>query len=471
MRFLPLLALAALPALAHIGSPDIFLEGSAGPYSLFVTVRPPVVIPGVAEVEIRVRNSDVRDVRIVPTPMTGAGAKFAPTPDVATRSKDDPRFFTGGLWMMSSGSWQVKVMVQGALGEGTLAVPVPALASRTESMQTGLGITLGALGLLLSLGAISLMGAASREARLDPGDRPRPEDRARARITMAVTAAIVAAVLYFGNNWWNAEAANYSRIVYKPIHMAASLEANQTLQLDLSDPGWLPRKVDDFVPDHNHLMHLYVIRLPEMERVWHLHPEMTSSGRFSHALPAMPAGRYALYADVVHESGLPETLSAEIDLPEIKGHPLTGDDSAGIGPPLSQANTNSNVFPLPGGGSMIFEREAAVYPVKRAHAFRFRVEGPGAMELYMGMPGHAAFVKRDRSVFAHVHPAGSVPMASLAVAQQASGAADPHAGHHMAPPSVVSFPYGFPQPGEYRIFVQIRRGGRIQTGFFDAAVR
>ena len=36
---------AQRPASAHIGSPDIFLEGMAGPYRLLVTIRPPYAIP------------------------------------------------------------------------------------------------------------------------------------------------------------------------------------------------------------------------------------------------------------------------------------------------------------------------------------------------------------------------------------------------------------------------------------------
>jgi hypothetical protein len=31
------------------GSPDVFFEGQAGPYKLLVTIRPPQVVPGVAE--------------------------------------------------------------------------------------------------------------------------------------------------------------------------------------------------------------------------------------------------------------------------------------------------------------------------------------------------------------------------------------------------------------------------------------
>ncbi|MBI3684083.1 MAG: hypothetical protein HY235_27230 [Acidobacteria bacterium] len=468
MRRILLLLACASSMPAHVGSPDVFLEGSAGPYPLFITIRPPVVIPGVAEVEVRVRAKDVQRVSIVPMPMAGAGAKFAPAPDVATRSKNDPQFFTGSLWMMTSGSWQVKVTIDGSEGEGKLAVPVPALANRTRKMQFGLGALLFGLMILLSAGAVSISGAASREAQLEPGQTPGPEHLGRARISMAVTALVVAAILYLGNNWWNVEAGNYAGIIYKPLDMKPVLADGGKLELRLSDPGWLPRKVDDFVPDHNHLMHLFVLRLPEMERVWHLHPEMTASGILTHDLPPMPAGRYALFADVVHENGLPETLVAEIDLPEVAGKPIAGDDSAGAGKPDTASAA------LADGSRLIWEREFEVYPVKKAHSFRFRVEtaeGKPAqdMELYMGMPGHAVFVRRDRAVFAHVHPTGSVPMAALKIAQP-----DPHAGHNRGTGSlspVFGFPYGFPQPGDYRMIVQFKRGGAVHTALFDVKVQ
>jgi hypothetical protein len=93
------------------------------------------------------------------------------------------------------------------------------------------------------------------------------------------------------------------------------------------------------------------------------------------------------------------------------------------------------------------------------------------MELYMGMPGHAAILKDDGSVFAHIHPSGSVPMAALQLANPSPGM--DHSMHHMdsALPPEANFPYGFPTAGNYRIIVQMKHGGTVETGIFDASVQ
>ena len=477
MKRLPLLLGVALQAAAHIGSPDIFLDGKAGAYRVAVAIRTPQVIPGVAEIDIRVDDPKVERIRIAPMPLTGDGARFAPAPDEAVRSKEDAQFFTGALWLMASGSWQVRVQVDGLRGGGSLAVPVPAKAQRTERMNWQLGVVLAVLCGILALGVVSIVGAAVRESQLDPGETPDPVRRRRARRVMIGAAIFVGGILYLGSQWWNIEATAYDRYVYKPLEMEPLVEDGGRLVLRLSDPGWLrmPR-IDHLLPDHGHLMHLFVVRLPELERVWHLHPERSESGVFTHQLPAIPAGRYQLFADVVVTNGLPETIAAEMELPSIEGKPLEGDDSTGEGTPRSQANFEMLVASLSDGHKMIWLRDPHALTARRPASFRFRIEdaeGKPArdLELYMGMPGHAIFLKHDRTVFAHVHPSGSVPMAALALA--AGGRADPHAGHAAEGelPAEVSFPYGFPSPGDYRLFVQVKRAGKVETGVFDARVR
>jgi hypothetical protein len=131
---------------------------------------------------------------------------------------------------------------------------------------------------------------------------------------------------------------------------------------------------------------------------------------------------------------------------------------------------------------MVWAKDAAPLKATRAYLFRFRVEDARAkpaqdLELYMGMPGHAEFVRDDFQIFAHVHPSGSAPMAALSMAQSQvnrGNVADSMAGMHAMRgsglPPEVSFPYGFPQPGQYRIFVQVKRAGKVETGIFDARV-
>jgi hypothetical protein len=157
-----------------------------------------------------------------------------------------------------------------------------------------------------------------------------------------------------------------------------------------------------------------------------------------------------------------------LSAPAIQGAPLSGDDSAWAESAGQQADTTYTA----NGGRIVWDRGKKPLATKRLTLFTFLVQDANGqpatdLELYMGMPGHAVFVKRDRRVFAHVHPSGSAPMAALQIAMPSS---DPHAGHSAAIPSTVSFPYGFPEPGDYRIFVQVKRSGAVQTGVFDVSV-
>ena len=65
--------------------------------------------------------------------------------------------------------------------------------------------------------------------------------------------------------------------------------------------------------------------------------------------------------------------------------------------------------------------QAAELTANTAYALRFRLLDaagkPAAdMQPYLGMAGHAAFVKTDGTVFAHTHPEGSAAMAAMMLA-------------------------------------------------------
>lgn len=463
---LVLAASLQLPVRGHVGSPDVFIEGLAGPYRLFVTVRPPVAIPGVADVEVLTTSDDVREVHIVPTPLTGDGARFAPVPDRAVRSPEDPKRYTGHLWLMSAGAWQVRVIINGDRGEGALAVPVPTLPQSTLAMTPALRGILVVFMLLLAAGLVAIVSAMAREARLGAGEESDPRARRRGRIAGAIATVVVGGILYLGSLWWGVEATAYARYVYKPLTADTRLDGS-TLALELRDPGWIgSRRLDDFVPDHGYLMHLFVLS-PDLERLWHLHPREMGAAAFAQPLPDMPAGRYELFADVVHATGVSETVTGAFETPGISGSPLSGDDSG-----WSSADKGTT--------KIVWVRDNTPLVPRKLTTFTFRVDDESGqpvqdLELYMGMPGHAVFVRRDRQVFAHVHPSGSAPMAALDLARTSAGATpspEPPAHQHAsATPSTVTFPYGFPEAGQYRIFVQVKRGGAVITGAFDADVR
>ena len=230
--------------------------------------------------------------------------------------------------MMTAGTWQVRITATGGRGTGSLAVPVPTLPQSTLAMSMTLRALLVALMLTLASGFVAIVSAIVRESRLDAGVEPDAAARRRGRIAGAIAACVAIGVVLLGNSWWAVEASNYGRYVYKPLEGTTTVAADGRLDLTLRDPGWIgSRKLDDFVPDHDHLMHLFIVS-PTLDRFWHLHPAETATGRFEQRLPDMPQGRYELFADLVHATGVSETVVTQLDAPEIHGTTLTGDDSS-----------------------------------------------------------------------------------------------------------------------------------------------
>ena len=463
---------------AHVGSKDVYETVHAGPYTLDVTVRPPNVIPGIATVEVRSSGAPISGLRITPLPLTGEAALHPPAADIMERTTSDAAFYTGGVWIMSSGTWQVRFQVEGAAGPQTASVPVLAVPISTLHMQPAMGFGLAVLGLFLVISMAGIVAAAIRDSRLRAGIAPPAGQTRGGRIGLFSALAIMAVAVVLGGVWWNVEAASYAENIYRQPVTSASLTGN-TLDLHIAvfDPHpelklrWSrARANDDYLPDHGKLIHLYAIREPEMDVAFHLHPDLVAPGDFRLALPAMPPGIYRLYGDVVHKSGFPETLTTTVTIPAgLTPNPLAVDDAEATPAPLS-AGLLGPTYTLPDGYRMLWKNPATL-SAQTLHTFRFELLDPTGrpakdMQPYLGMAGHAAFVKTDGSVFAHTHPEGSVAMADIMLSNPMTAMAE------TAPiTSQVGFPYGFPTPGQYRIFIQMKHGTTVETGAFDAQVR
>jgi hypothetical protein len=175
-------------------------------------------------------------------------------------------------------------------------------------------------------------------------------------------------------------------------------------------------------------------------------------------------------------------------------------------------------LPLADGSTVTWEHDTSnPLMANKLYSLKFSLldenGNPALLQPYLGMGGHAVVMKDDGTVYIHLHPVGSYSMASqqtiLARFENEKGPFDfdkrpkslafmdsvdqiiEHldsmneddrnkilmAGmqHDQFDPthpehSIVSFPYAFPEPGNYRIWVQLKRNGKVLNSAFDATV-
>jgi hypothetical protein len=497
--------LLALICSAHVGSPDTWFEGHAGPYAVRVIVRAPSVIPARAEIVGRVLGcGEPRHAcgvtRVSATPrIWNGGERGAPPPEDAARVPGDSSLWSLQLWIMRQGSYGVVVHVEGSEGAGTVVVPITAVATRVLGMQRGLAVVLAALGIFLAAGMVTIVGAGTREATLPPGEEPDATARARGARAHWIAAAAIVLILAASRVWWNVEQRAYASAIFHSARARITTRAEgrgRTLRLTIDSAWSLERGWSPFVPDHGKLMHLFLVKTGDLSAFAHLHPVALDSLTFESRLPPLPAGRYHVFADVVRESGFAETMVESVTLDSMPAQwapsdpddailadapdARRGDARRGLLGATAQLVDGPSLTRLGAGRRLVAGEDADLHFVLR--------DARGAtlaVEPYLGMAAHAVVMREDGSVYVHLHPAGT---ASLG-AQQALLAWTPadtargairdrlvRAQNAMASMSgrpmsgEFSFPYAFPSAGRYRIWVQLRRGGVVRTAAFDVEV-
>jgi hypothetical protein len=192
------------------------------------------------------------------------------------------------------------------------------------------------------------------------------------------------------------------------------------------------RAVSDFDVEHTKRMHLIVARR-DLTGFQHLHPAMGADGTWSTALRLTGAGSYRVFADFSH-GGTPTTLTGDLRV----------DGAADLRAlPAPQPVATSD------GGYDVRVAAGGARP-GRETTLRFTVtngETPVGVEPYLGAGGHLVALREGDLAFLHVHPV-----------EHATG-------------DSIAFAATFPTAGRYRLFLQFRVAGRVQTVAFTQEVR
>lgn len=479
---------------AHLGSPDIFYEGYAGPYKIQVHIQPPDVVPGIACIFIKTKEPGISKIVVQPV-YYKYGSEGAPRGDQLLKAPDAKNAYMGQLWLMAFGSASVRVSVEGLKGVGSTIVPVAAVATATRSMDTTTEIILIVLGLLLFIGMVTMLGASAIQAILPAGKNFDSEKKKKELKIMVLCAVFLAGGLYFAKGWWNVVEGKYRKNMYRPFSMQTSMglkNGSKVLKINLINHDWLDRRLSDLVPDHGKMMHLFLIG--DSANVFvHLHPSRRDSAMFYSKLPALAAGTYAVFADVVHENGMVETLTDTLSIgKQISTEPSEDpDDSWWSAVNLDTSSAEYKIIWT--GKDSIQEKEftSLSFVLRDAQSKSLQPDP------YLGMAGHAVVMKQDRSVFIHLHPMGTVSMASqAALAGKVIGNItlcnpipdslikagdtlsnlvdqDRISTMHQRPASskvsindTISFPYAFPSHGTYYLWVQMRKKGKVYSQRF-----
>jgi hypothetical protein len=511
---LPLAALLVwlLPTVlsAHSGSQNVFYEGNIGPYAARVIIQRPDVVPGLADITIRVLQGEPAEVTVLPLKWN-LGKQGAPTPDVALPVRGEPQLYSAQLWFMESGSQSVEVTLRGGAGEGEVQIPVPIMPTKVGTMPPGLGTILLLLGVLLVVMLLGIVRAAVRESVLAAGDVITRKRAWLARGAVLIAFVVLSAGLSFGKRWWDAEEQAYLQgTLYQPLAgvMSVRIESGQrVLRIELPEEDL--RQRSPIVPDHGKLMHLVLVSDPDQRVLAHLHPLKLNRRTFIVALPEIPAGRYVAYAEVTYETGFAENISATVELPELDAAAASApgvkleidpDDAWHVqtDPAESTFKEGRRLADL-GHGLVMEWLDSKLVTAGEDISMRFQVRDaagePVPTKPYMGMLGHLFLRSNDGHLFTHLHPAGSFSMASQqlielraqgkAPSQINFGALEPvceipsvedslaywNAQKSAGADHSFSFPWKFVDPGDYRLWVQVRVAEGTHTGAFDVQVR
>jgi len=201
---------------------------------------------------------------------------------------------------------------------------------------------------------------------------------------------------------------------------------DETLRFTIAGKDGEP--VRDFDVTHERRMHLIVARR-DLTGFQHLHPEQAADGTWSTGIRLADAGSYRMFADFSHD-GENQTLAADL---RVDG----AADLRALPEPETTAKSDGGYDVRLDGGTAHPGAEAEL---------RFTIARDGTpidTEPYLGAGGHLVALREGDMAFLHVHPTSD---------------------------DAVRFAVTFPTEGRYRLFLQFKHEGRVQTVAFTQEV-
>jgi len=226
------LLLSMSVAWGHVGSPNVFFEGKAGPHPIRVVVRPPEALPGTARVDIHFQNGGVTNVEVQAI-LFDAGPQASPAPVRAIAIPPDTNLFNASLWLFQSGSYSLRIAADSITGKGTATIPVTVASLRLPRMPLWLGsVLLLALGILV-VGATWIAGAASLEYPVR-SSQDLPEKTSGRRWLKAsawMFLLLITGMCVCALRWKKMDRDFRTRALYQPVPIAAACLTNGNLRL------------------------------------------------------------------------------------------------------------------------------------------------------------------------------------------------------------------------------------------------
>ena len=475
---------------ADIGHSNYIYEGKAFNKPVRVIIKAPGVVPGLADIVVKTFDNSMDKISVTPIAWKEKndwdaitiGPQGAPPPDLMVPIQGEKNTYQAELWLMDFGAYNIQIKVVKNNQSEVLNIPINSIANQITPMTKIVSTVLFLLMILLVAGLSNIITVAYRESTLNNLKELTNKRIKKSYFVQFVSLFLISIFLYFGNDWWTYTEQLFMENLFKPLDNNVKIIKNdrQTiLQIFITDEDWNNGRISDFIPDHGKIMHLYLIN-KNYEQLCHLHPKRNKdqNNLFEVAIPPIEYGQYYLFMDVVLESGATQTLTNEIS------YDLNNINVQNQNEYLLIDEDDSYILPNP---NYVFKwankqnQYLVNYEIELDFYITDNLNQSVSLEPYIQMGGHGAILDDSAQTFIHIHPIGTISMASQELYNQEYNVSKSGICYFGTPNdslvnysnlynqnSFLSFPpVMLSNPGKYFMWIQGKSNNEIVTEKFE----